>query len=189
MHTNLIAHFTEKIRLSPAEQEQLSDCFKLRHVKKKTSIVQEGEVCRILIFVNKGGFRSYTIDEKGAEHVLQLVLENHWVSDLYSFITQKPGQVHIEALEDSEALVLSYNDLQALYVKLPVIESYFRQLYERAYVALQQRLNDTLSIPAEERYRELVANQPGIAQRVALIHIASYLGITPESLSRIRKNK
>ncbi len=188
MHTNLIAHFTEKIRLTTAEQERLSGCFQLRHVRKKKSIVQEGEVCRILIFVNKGSFRSYTIDEKGVEHVLQLALENHWVSDLYSFITQKPGQVHIEALEDSEVLVLSYKELQDLYRELPVIESYFRQLYERAYVALQLRLNDTLSIPAEERYRELVANQPGIAQRVALIHIASYLGITPESLSRIRKH-
>jgi len=158
-----------------------------RFVKKRKDLLTEGDVCKYLYFVDKGCLRSYTTDNDGIEHVVQLVVEQHWVGDLYSFITQTPGTINIEAIEDSEVIVLPYFELEKLYDEIPALEKFFRKLFQRAYVALQQRLNSAQSFSAEERYRELIHLRPEIAQRVPLIYIASYLGITPESLSRIRK--
>jgi len=158
-----------------------------RFVKKRKDLLTGGDVCKYLYFVDKGCLRSYTTDKDGIEHVVQLVVEQHWVGDLYSFITQTPGTINIEAIEDSEVIVLPYFELEKLYDEIPALEKFFRKLFQRAYVALQQRLNSAQSFSAEERYRELIHLRPEIAQRVPLIYIASYLGITPESLSRIRK--
>ena len=107
MHTNLIARFTEKIRLAAAEQERLPDCFRLRHMRKKKSIVQEHEICRILIFVGKGSFRSYTIDEKGVAHVLQLALENHWVSPTCIVFSTDPERVFLPGF--SQGIIMRYS--------------------------------------------------------------------------------
>lgn len=147
----------------------------------------EGETSRYLYFVEKGALRSYTVDKEGNEHVIQLVVENHWVGDLYSFITQVPGNINIYAIEDSEVLSMSYADLEELYEQIPSLERHFRQLFQRAYVNLQQRYSSALSDHAENRYRLLIHEHPQIAARIPLLYIASYLGITPESLSRIRK--
>ncbi len=158
-----------------------------RFVKKRRSLLREGETSRYLYFVEKGALRSYTIDKNGIEHVIQLAIEDHWVADLYSFVTQAPGNINIEAIEDSEVFSLPNHDLEHLYNEIPALERYFRHLYQRAYVGLQQRYNSALSHSAEERYRILITELPRIAARIPLIYIASYLGITPESLSRIRK--
>jgi CRP-like cAMP-binding protein len=158
-----------------------------RSVKKKRTVLVEGDICRYLYFVEKGALRSYTTDKEGAEHVVQLVIEDHWVADLSGFITQTPGKVNIETIEDSELLLLPYLELENLLEKIPALERYFRNLYQRAYVALQQRYNSAMRNTAEDRYRLLITESPQIATRIPLIFIASYLGITPESLSRIRK--
>lgn len=147
----------------------------------------EGDTSRYVYFVEKGALRSYTIDKEGNEHVVQLVVEGHWVADLCSFVSQSPGNINIEAIEDSEVLLLAYHDLELLYEQIPQMERFFRQLFQRAYVSLQQRLNAAQSDHAEDRYRQLIKEHPYIAARIPLIYIASYLGITPESLSRIRK--
>jgi CRP-like cAMP-binding protein len=118
---------------------------------------------------------------------VQLVIEDHWVADLASFVTQTPGKIVIEAIEDSELLLLPHLELDCLLEQIPQLEKYFRHLYQRAYVSLQQRYNSTVSNTAEDRYRLLISEFPQIATRIPLIYIASYLGITPESLSRIRK--
>lgn len=158
-----------------------------RFVKKRKDLLSEGDISRYMYFVEKGCLRSYTVDQEGIEHVVQLVVEDHFVGDLYSFITQTPGTVNIEAIEDTEVLLLSYTDLELLYEEIPALERFFRKLFQRAYVSVQQRLNSAQHISAEERYRELIRLRPEIVKRVPLIYIASYLGITPESLSRIRK--
>ncbi len=158
-----------------------------RFVNKRRPLLMEGETSRYLYFVEKGALRSYTIDKDGLEHVVQLVIEDYWVTDLYSFITGAPGNINIEAIEDSEVLLLPNNELDRLYNEIPALERFFRHLYQRAYVSLQQRYNTALSNNAEERYRLLITDFPHIAARIPLIYIASYLGITPESLSRIRK--
>ena len=159
-----------------------------RFVKKKKNLLNEGEICRYLYFVEKGALRSYTIDKEGNEHVIQLAIEDYWIADLSSFVTQSPGTITIEAIEDCEVLLLPNLELERLYDEIPSLGTFFRKLYQRAYVHLQARLHASHSTVAEERYLELIRLQPKINARIPLTHIASYLGITPESLSRIRKH-
>ena len=135
-----------------------------------------------LYFVEKGSLRSYSIGKDGSEHVLQLVIEDNWIADLSSFITQMPGNLTVEAIEYSEVLLLPYSAIDELCEKLPKLETYFRKLYQRAYVSMQQRYNAVQSSQAKERYEILIRDNPQIAARIPLIHIASYLGITAESL-------
>lgn len=149
--------------------------------------MRPGELSNHLAFVTKGALRSFEIDERGNENVLQLVVEDYWISDLFGFLNRSPATLTIEALEDSELLLLSYYDLERLYLDVPIIERFFRKLFEMAYISALKRINSSLNISAEQRYKDLMAKRPEIIQRISLIHIASYLGITPESLSRIRK--
>lgn len=185
--TLLKANFEEKIILSNDEMEVLEKLFRPKLIKKKKDLLRIGDVCKDLAFVIKGALRSYSIDDKGIEHVSQLALENHWVADLYSFITQTPSDFAIEAIEDTEVLLISSFDLDNVYLKVPSMERFFRKLFEKAYVFTLRRLNSSQSQPADIRYRKLMDTNPDLLQRVPLIYIASYLGITPESLSRIRK--
>lgn len=177
----------EKVKISDQEFAQLDQFFKAQWVKKKKDLLRIGEVCKQIAFVNKGILRSYSIDDKGNEHVIQFALENYWIADLYSFLSQSPATLNIEALEDSQVFLISTQDLDRIYLSIPLMERFFRKLMERAYVAALQRVNSNLSQNAEERYLDLIQSHPSIIQRVPLVHIASYLGITPESLSRIRK--
>ncbi|SEO06078.1 cAMP-binding domain of CRP or a regulatory subunit of cAMP-dependent protein kinases [Mucilaginibacter gossypiicola] len=158
-----------------------------KFVKKRKALLMEGDVSRYVYFVEKGALRSYTVDKEGTEHVVQLVVEEHWIGDLCSFVSQSAGNINIEAIEDSEVLLLAHHDLEMLYEQIPQLERFFRQLFQRAYVSLQQWHNAAQSEHAEERYQQLIKEHPHIAARIPLIYIASYLGITPESLSRIRK--
>lgn len=184
----LKTNFEEKVTISDEEMKQLEYFFRSRLIKRKKDLLRIGDVCKELAFVVKGALRSYSIDDKGVEHISQLALENHWVADLYSYITQTPSEFAIEAIEDTEVLLISAFDLDIIYLKVPVMERFFRKLFEKAYIAALIRLNSTQSEPADIRYRKLVDKHPDLLQRVPLIYIASFLGITPESLSRIRKN-
>lgn len=158
-----------------------------RFVKKKKALFTEGNVCRNLFFVEKGAFRSFTTNSDGNDDVIQLALEDHWIADLSSFITQTPGTLSIDAIEDSEVWLLPYEAIEELSVKIPQLEVYFRRLYQRAYVSMQQRYHSRQTKSAMERYELLIHSNMKIAARIPLLHIASYLGITAESLSRIRK--
>jgi CRP-like cAMP-binding protein len=183
----LFDSFNKFAKITEADFELIEKSITRRFVKKRKALLIEGDISRYIYFIEKGALRSYTVDKEGTEHVIQLVVERHWVGDLYSFVSQLPGNVNIEAIEDSEVLLLAYHDLELLYDQIPQLERVFRQLYQRAYVTLQQRFNAVQSDHAEDRYRQLIKEQPHIAARIPLIYIASYLGITPESLSRIRK--
>ena len=178
----------EKVTISPQEMELLTPYFRSKSLKRKETLNRIGEVCKDIAFVTKGSLRAYTIDDKGIEHISQLALENHWIADLYSLLSSIPSQYNIEAMEDSEVLLLSAPNLDCIYLKVPLMERFFRKLLEKAYITTLQRFNSTISEPADIRYKNLLQNQPNLLQRVPLVYIASYLGITPESLSRIRKN-
>jgi CRP-like cAMP-binding protein len=177
-----------KINITNEELDKIISFIKPLSIKRKQHIFRQGEIARYNIFVEKGALRSYSIDEKGVEQVIQFALEDHWIGDLYSLITNKPSELYVEAIEDSEVLLLPSEAMEILYREVPSLERMFRILMQNAYVATLKRLNSTLRISAEERYVELTKTYPDIAQRVPLAHIASYLGITPESLSRIRKH-
>jgi len=178
-----------KIDISDADFDVFCAVLKPRVIKKKKDLLRAGEVCKFSAFVNKGCLRSYSVDDKGVDHVVQIALESYWIADLHSVFTQQPSRLYIEAIEDTEVLLLYQEDLEKLYLDIPIIERFFRKMYAMAYVSTLERINRSLSEPADIRYTNLVDQHPDLIQRVPLIHIASFLGITPESLSRIRKQQ
>jgi CRP-like cAMP-binding protein len=150
-------------------------------------LLQEGDVCKYTAFVEKGSLRSYSIDEKGNEHILQFALEGWWISDQYSLFTGEPSSYNIDAIEDSDLLLITHASFESMMNKIPRMEKYFRLLLQNNMIALHRRLVASLSLSAEEKYTNMVNAYPNIIQRVPQHMIASYLAITPETLSRIRK--
>jgi CRP-like cAMP-binding protein len=189
MESILYKSIQSKANISVQDFEIVEAALTPIFLRKKKIWLNEGEVCRQVAFVNSGCLRSYSVDTNGSEHVVQLAMPNHWVADLYSFLNQTPSTLYIEAIRDSDVLLLPHAKMEELYKQVPCLERYFRILFQNAYLSTQQRLNSTLSVSAEERYKNLIAVHPEILQKIPLGYIASYLGITPESLSRIRKKR
>lgn len=185
-HPNLLENLNRYTRISEPDFALIEAVLQKRHVKKKRTVLNQGEISRYLFFVVSGSLRSFTVDSAANEHVMQFAFEGHWVSDLSSFVTQSPGDISIEAIEDTEVLLFPHHELEVLLDKIPTLEKFFRHLYQRAYVALQKRVSMREGTTAKERYIELITKHPNIARRVPLLYIASYLGITAESLSRVR---
>jgi len=150
-------------------------------------LLNEGDICKHLTFVNSGCLREYTIDNKGAEHIIQFAIEDWWVSDLNSFLSGLPATHNIDALQDSEVLLLEKSSRNKLLEECPKMERFFRLLLESNYIVTHQRVADSLSKSAEERYLRFIKTYPKLFEQIPQNQIASYLGITPQSLSRIRK--
>nr|WP_321357956.1 Crp/Fnr family transcriptional regulator [uncultured Draconibacterium sp.] len=175
--------------ISDEDEKLILSAFKPLTVKKKKDLLEPDETCKYIYFVIKGCLRSYYVDTKGIEHIYQIRLDNSWISDLESFFSQRPSKYYIETLEDSELLRISYDRLEQLYDEVPKLERYFRILFQKAYINALERLNATMWESAVDRYNDMLKEHSDIFQRVPLVYIASYLGITPESLSRIRKKQ
>lgn len=158
-----------------------------KKLRKKQYLLQEGDVCKFIAVVEKGALRSYTIDEKGTEHIIQFALEGWLISDLYSFLTAEPATYTIDAIEDCELVLISKNVHEELLKTLPKYETWIRLQITNAYIALQRRLTSINSLSLEERYESFTSIYPHIVQRVPQHMIASYMGLTPETLSRVRK--
>ena len=183
----LHANFQKRIHLTDEEFDRCVTFFVPKKVGKKQFILQEGSVCNHIVFVNSGCLRSYTVDSNGEEHIVQFAIEDWWISDLQSFLSGKPSIYNIDALEDSEVLFLEKAARDKMLEAVPKLERYFRLLQEANYVVTHHRIEEALSASAEERYLDFIKTYPTLVQRVAQGQIASYLGITPQSLSRIRK--
>jgi len=162
--------------------------FQSKKLRRKQYLLQEGDPCKYICFVEKGILRSYTIDEKGIEHIMQFAFEGWWIADQYSFLTGEPSLYTIDALEDCELLLLSKEAEEEMMKKIPKMERFFRILLQNNLIAMQRRIISSLSRTAEAKYQELIVSCPTIPQRVPQHMMASYLGITPETLSRIRKH-
>jgi len=188
MYDLILKNISRFITLTPEEEQYFTSLLKPKKLKKKQYLVQEGDIVRYDYFVNKGCLRTYTIDEKGLEHVVQFSIEDWWTGDMYSFLTQTPARYTIDALEDTELLCLEKNALEELYLRMPKFERFFRHLLQNAFVSLQERISTNLSQTADERYCTFIDKYPLMEKRLPLKQIASYLGITPESLSRIRSS-
>jgi CRP-like cAMP-binding protein len=186
--TNLLhKHIGKRIALTDEEFDQCISFFIPKSIRKKQFLLQEREVCKHLAFVVRGCLRSYTVDREGEEHIVQFAMEDWWISDLQSFLSEKPSSYTIDALEDSEILLLERENRDKLLETLPKLERFFRILLESNYIASHQRIEESLSDSAEERYLKFTKTYPQLIQRIPQGHVASYLGITPQSLSRIRK--
>ena len=157
-----------------------------KKLRKKQYLLPEEDVCRFIAFVEKGALRSYSIDEKGVEGIIQFALEGWTISDLYSFLTAEPATYNIDALEDSELVLISKTAHEELLKIMPKYETWVRIQITGAYIAMQRRLTSIISLSLEDRYASFTALYPEIFQRVPQHMIASYMGLTPETLSRVR---
>lgn len=173
-------HFTDE------EIIEVFGHFITRKVRKKEFLLRHGEVCRVRYYINKGCFRRYTIDDHGKEVILNFAFEEWWIGDLESFQKHNPSIYYIQALEDSEVFCLSNEDLELLYNAVPKFREFDNRKIENSHYAMLKRLTFQ-SASQEEKYLALIQQYPELFQRVPLHYIASYLGMEPESLSRLRK--
>lgn len=187
MFALILKNVSRFIQLTEEEKVFFTSLLKKKNLRKKQFLLQEGDIERYQYFINKGCLKIYKIDEKGLEHIVQFAIEDWWTTDMYSFLTETPAKLNIEAVEDSEMLCMDHTSLEILYQKIPKFERFFRLLLQNAFVANQSRIIETMSLPADERYCSFIEKYPAMERRLPLKFIASYLGITPESLSRIRK--
>lgn len=173
--------------MSDADFELVKKAFIFKRYKKGQYLLQEGEVCKYSAFILKGSMRQYSIDLKGMERIIHFGIENWWVGDRESSTMLTPSKYNIDTIEDTEALLITSEDLQQLGDKLPSIGKMINTMNQRNFIASQKRIHDALSLTAEERYLELLKNHPDFLQRFPQTMLASYLGITAETFSRIRK--
>jgi len=183
----VIEHFSNYLSLSDSEIFALESKLTEKKVKRRQFILQEGDVCKHSTFVVNGCFKMYKVDDKGQEHNLQFAIEDGWISDLGSFHSNEPSELYIEALEQSTILQITKPDLIYLYIHYPKFDRIFRVLIENAFINLQKRVLQNISSTAEERYLDFLKKYPNLFNRISNVQIASYIGITPEFLSKIRK--
>ena len=184
---HLIEYFNNILPLNDEEKAFVEDTFKERRVKRKEFILEEGQLCKHNTFVLSGFFRTFTIDEAGKERNLQFATENWWIGDIYSFDRQVPTNLYIKAVENSEILQIHKNDLLDLFENYPKFDKIFRILAQNAMVSLHQRITESITHSVEHRYLNFLQQHPNLKNRVSNVQIASYLGVTPEFLSAIRK--
>jgi CRP-like cAMP-binding protein len=188
MKESLLKNIGDKgVALTTGEKELLSSFFKHRSFRKNQYLLQAGDVARYETFIIRGLTRTVIADEAGQEHVISFNAEDGWTGDLYSYFMQVPTSYTIDCLEATDVLQIGLKDLEQLFTTIPSMNSYFRMLYRNSLISYHQRVASTLCKPAAERYREFLLKYPEIKMRVPDHQIASFLGITPQSLSRIRR--
>lgn len=172
--------------LTDSEKEFILSKTEVKEYKAKTLLHSAGEICKHSYFVNSGIVRSFNINDHIVEHVLHFACEGWWIGDMYSLLSQKPGNLFIEVLEDAEVVLLSKENQEILYHEIPKLERFFRILMEKSLVAHQERLMDNLSLSAEERFEKFCNRYPSLIQNVPQKQIASYIGVTPEFFSKMK---
>ncbi len=188
MFEQLYKSIEEHVSLTDGEWELCKNNFRPKRMLKRQFLLQEGDVCRQLAFVEKGALFSYSVDSKGNQHVIRFAFGGWWIADLRSFFTHNPSTLNIEVLEDSELLILDRENHEMLLREIPAYERYHRIILQNAHIALQIRIENALGLTAEEKYARLMEHNPEFMNRVPLNLIASYLGLSPETLSRVRGN-
>lgn len=186
MYEIFFRNFNEKVSLTPEEQDFLKQYLTPKKLRKKQYLLQEGDICKHLCVVEKGALKAYVLTESGDERITAFALEGWTMGDLSSFIKEEPATLNIDALEDCELVLISKQAYNELLQVMPKFETYIRILMTDAYMALQRRTTNMISLPLEERYKALTAMYPNIVQRVPQHMIASYMGLSPETLSRVR---
>ena len=182
----ILDNLSKHISLTQQEQELYLSKTEIHQYKAKTILLNAGEICKTSYFVNSGVLRSFNINDNIVEHVLSFACSGWWISDMYSLLSQKPGNLFIQVLEDAEVVSLSKENQEILFQEIPKLERFFRILTENSLVAHQERLMDNLSLSAEERFEKFSKKYPDLMQKVPQKQIASYLGVTPEFFSKMK---
>jgi len=177
----LLKNISKHVRLTESEERLIVSLLSEEQVKRNEFLIQQGETCQYIYFVNTGTLRAYFINAQGKESTIMFAVSDWWITDMYCFLNRLPAMVCLQAVERSEVLRLSKNDLDKLLNEIPVFNTFFRRE--------QLRMIQNLSIPAIDRYENFIQKYPLIANQVPLKHIASYLGVTPEFLSTARSRK
>jgi CRP-like cAMP-binding protein len=187
-HTLLLSGIAKHISLENEEQEYLIQFLHYKKVKKKQFLLEEEEINSRLFYVTEGCLRSYAVDKNGFEHVLQFAPPGWWIGDMRSMLEQQPARLNIDAVEDSEIVFMLKPDFDTLLLKIPKLERYFRILGQNAIATYQYRLIDNLSLPAIERYSNFCKTYPSLIRTLPQKQVASYIGVTPEFLSKMLNN-
>ena len=185
----LLQNIARHIQLSADEEKYFLSLWQTRKLRRKQFLLQEREVTKNAVFVVSGLLRMYSIDKNGFEHILQFAPPGWWIGDIKSFISQQPGALYIDALEDSGIILMEKTHLDQLYKKVPSFERFFRMLAENSLATYQQRLIDNLSLPAIERYNSFCRLYPSLIECLPQKQVASYIGVTPEFLSKMLSGK
>jgi CRP-like cAMP-binding protein len=183
----LLKHLSKFVAVSEDERQLISACFETTNLRKKQNLVNEGGVCKCLYFVAKGCLRMFFVKDTGVEQTTQFALENWWLTDYFSFLKQEPTEFYIQAVEPTQVLAIKHYDYERLMQQLPQLEKYFRYIHQRESAAAQRRIKYLYGFSKEERYHHFNNSFPEFIQRIPQYLLASYLGITPEYLSELRK--
>ncbi|TDX00893.1 Crp/Fnr family transcriptional regulator [Dinghuibacter silviterrae] len=189
MHEALFRYIEERsgLRLTEGDQVLIESKFRPKKMRRKQYFLQEGDICKTVAFITKGAARMFSVDDKGHEHIVRFGLENWWLGDQESFSSLTPSRYHIEMLEDSDLLVITVAHAYELMDQVRAVDLMIKAMDRQMGAAAQKRINAALSMTAEERYEDLAKNYPQFLQRFPQNMIASYLGVSPETLSRIRR--
>ncbi len=183
----ILQNISRHIKLDKTEEDFFISLLQTKKLKRKEFLLRQGDICKTENFIVKGCLRTYSIDDNGFEHIVMFGIEDWWVGDLYSFLTSTPSTYFIDALEDTEILQISKQNLDKLFVSVPKFERFFRLILQNAFIAQQQRINQSLAFTAEQRYLDFITKHPNLEQRLSQKQVSAYLGITPVFLSMIRK--
>jgi len=189
MHAGFLKHIQKFVTLTKEEEATLLDYIQCRQLKNKEHILKAGQVCQAYYFVAKGCLRMYATPDSGTDHIVQFGIDNWWISDYMSFDSQTPSLFNIQALELSDLIVIDKKIQEELFKKIPKLERYFRFILQRAYTATLMRIHFIFTASGEARYHHFNNLYPDFVQRIPQYMLASYLGFTPEFLSKIRAKK
>jgi CRP-like cAMP-binding protein len=183
----LISNISRHLSLTREEIEFFTSLLRSKSLANGEFLLREGDVCKYESFVVKGCLKTYYLDEMGIEHIIDFSIEEWWADDLYSLLTQTPSKSNIKAIEDTDVLQIGKTDLELLYQKIPKFERFFRILFQNAYITQRDQINLALSVSARERYLLFIKKKPYAEKRFSQKDIASYLGVTPQFLSTLKK--
>jgi len=187
MYIRYFQELNKKVLLTEDDQALIKKYLTIKKLRKKQYLLQEGDVCKCVAFVEKGAMRLYRVNEDGSEHIVLFALDGSFVADLYSFFTKEPSTYNIDAIEDSELVLITRSASDELRKQSLKYQEFVLQATTEAYIQLERRITSTISLSLEERYKDLRASYPDIIQRIPQHMIASYMGLNPETLSRVRK--
>ena len=176
-----------KIALTEQQFDRIQSLCIIKKLRKKQYLLQEGDTWKYHAFIASGCLRTYSVDEKGLEHIISFAIENWWTGDKESLMLNQPSKYNIDAVEDSEVILFTDSNFQLICSEMPQFNDMVNMILQRSFVASQSRIHAAISYTADEKYLNFIDKYPGFTTRIPQSMIASYLGITPETLSRVRK--